>query len=293
MTTEEKAKAYNKAIQKAKDYYNEKTKINSEISKVLELIFPELKESEDERIRKALFKLALDTDNYKELKEKALAWLEKQGKQKPNNNIELKFKVGDYLVNDYCKGKVIALTDDAYLLDTKQGIPFSCEHKAHLWTIQDAKDGNILVNGSNIFIFHYIYDKRIMGYCHVNTDDGRFYDDTCKIECFGLIDDIVKPATEEQCDSLIKAMTEAGYVFDFDKREFKKIEHSNEESNKFEPFYSFKNDNEYMCESIINVLTNNTVLGSKGREIYSKYIEWLKSLRDIKILVEKGDEIKK
>ena len=75
---------------------------------------------------------------------KKQTWLEKQGKKKTTNKVEPKFKVDDWIANDYCTGKVIALTDDAYLLDSGQGIPFSCEHNVHLWTIADAEaDSNI------------------------------------------------------------------------------------------------------------------------------------------------------
>ena len=55
---------------------------------VLENTFPELKESEDERIRKALLELVHDTTgdelwvDYNVHKEDALAWLEKQGEKK-------------------------------------------------------------------------------------------------------------------------------------------------------------------------------------------------------------------
>jgi hypothetical protein len=66
--------------------------------------FPELKESEDERmvkfIKKQLFNIKKTiTDNYKldtELTD-AIAWLEKQGKQKPNDN-EPKFHEGEWVV---------------------------------------------------------------------------------------------------------------------------------------------------------------------------------------------------
>jgi hypothetical protein len=94
----------------------------------------------------------------------------------------------------------------------------------HLWTIQDAKDGDVLVNGSNIFIFHFINGTRLMGYYHVNIDNGRFYDDLGKNECFCLIDGIVTPATKEQRDILERSMTNAGYRWDVDKKELKKIE---------------------------------------------------------------------
>lgn len=148
----------------------------------------------------------------------------KQGEQKPVDKVEQKFKVGDFIANDYCLGKVIEITNDAYLLDTGQGIPFSYEHNAHLWSINDAKNGDVLVNGSNIFIFHFLNDTRLMGYCHVNIDNGRFYDDLGKNECFCLIDGIVTPATKEQRDLLFQKMKEAGYKWDSEKKELKKIE---------------------------------------------------------------------
>ena len=64
-----------------------------------------------------------------------------------------------------------------------------------------------------------------MGYCHVNTDDGRFYDDIGKNECFCLIDAVVNPATKEQCNLLFQKMHEAGYEWwDAKKKELRKIE---------------------------------------------------------------------
>ena len=50
-------------------------------------IFPELKESEDEKVEKAIFGMVYDSDNelwssYDVTKSDVLAWLEKQGKQK-------------------------------------------------------------------------------------------------------------------------------------------------------------------------------------------------------------------
>ena len=48
----------------------------------IEYIFPELKESEDERIREKICKLLWDNAPYEEAQE-YIAWLEKQGEQKP------------------------------------------------------------------------------------------------------------------------------------------------------------------------------------------------------------------
>ena len=92
----------------------------------------------------------------------------------------------------------------------------------HLWTIQDVKDGDVLVNGSNIFIFYFINNRRLMGYCHVNMNDGNFYNDIGRIECFCTIDAPVTPATKEQRDVLMKAINDAGYEWDIEKKELKK-----------------------------------------------------------------------
>ena len=86
MTQEEKAKTYDKALEKAKGIHS----FSSDIAEIkrMEQIFPELAESEDEKIRKALLDLfkienfngyialnGIDVDD-------VIAWLEKQGEQR-------------------------------------------------------------------------------------------------------------------------------------------------------------------------------------------------------------------
>ena len=61
----------------------------------LETLIPELKESEDERIRKAICACIIDINNdwitlHGASKEEALAWLEKQKEQKPAEKVESK-----------------------------------------------------------------------------------------------------------------------------------------------------------------------------------------------------------
>ena len=78
MTTEEKARAYDEALKRA-DSLTEKYGGRD----FAEYIFPELKESDDERIRKALYEFISDTlgdefDGYDFNKREALAYLEKQ-----------------------------------------------------------------------------------------------------------------------------------------------------------------------------------------------------------------------
>lgn len=76
MTDKEKAKAYDEALKYAKMYYKENKDYNAGF---LPIIFPELAESEDERIRKSIIHI-LQVGGYMspEEKGKAFAYLEKQ-----------------------------------------------------------------------------------------------------------------------------------------------------------------------------------------------------------------------
>lgn len=75
MTQEQKAKAYDEAIERAKTLYNS-VFVNNDI---LEQIFPELAESEDERIRQRIIKaIRLRADDMNEEWSDEIAWLEKQ-----------------------------------------------------------------------------------------------------------------------------------------------------------------------------------------------------------------------
>ncbi len=83
MTLEEKARAYDEALERAKMFHSHM--VSDGIRCAVEEIFPELAESEDERIRKALIEMVHDTTcdelwvDYNIHKEEALAWLERQG----------------------------------------------------------------------------------------------------------------------------------------------------------------------------------------------------------------------
>ena len=86
MTLEEKAKAYDRALEIAKVWC--KLDNNDLSNDDLETLFPELKKSEDERISKEIIKYLEQTVPHHHrdevLKSKEwIAWLEKQGEQKP------------------------------------------------------------------------------------------------------------------------------------------------------------------------------------------------------------------
>lgn len=84
MKQEEKARAYDKALAKAKEQYN--YPCMRSCMGILEEIFPELKESEDEKMRKELIRAFKSLNTIKVWngieRNDILAWLEKQAEQK-------------------------------------------------------------------------------------------------------------------------------------------------------------------------------------------------------------------
>lgn len=234
LSIEEKAKAYDELFVKAQQIYNKENDVL--ILHTVEDLFPEIKESDGERIRKVLIDLVKcnERSGYTLLNnvttDSMLAWLEKQGEQKPADKVEPKFKTGAWIVTSYGKvNQVIAVDEDGdgFTLDDDTYFSGSWEDMYHLWAIADAKNGDVLVcigkYGQEIGIIkEYVgkyccCDKCFETYCFVDWD-GIFRTG----EYMGSKE--IYPATKEQRDTLMKAMADAGYTFDFEKKELKKIE---------------------------------------------------------------------
>lgn len=97
----------------------------------------------------------------------------------------------------------------------------SCESESYLWTIQDAKDGDILAFDDNtIVIFKDLYNKTTFHtYCHI--EDGVF--SVSKFDCPDWWDIKFKPATKEQSDFLFQKIKEAGYKWDEETKTLEKL----------------------------------------------------------------------
>lgn len=90
MTIEEKAKRYDEAVERAKSKIkNDKDHVLYE-DDIIEL-FPVLKESEDERVRKELLAVVGDLVLPNEQQSRFVAWLEKQGEQNPYSGVSFKY----------------------------------------------------------------------------------------------------------------------------------------------------------------------------------------------------------
>jgi len=267
LTIEQKAKAYDEAYKKVAIRFG---------SNVADEIFPELAESDDERIRKELIEFVKSRLAGFPQCERFIAWLKKMGEHlkfcktiqvgdrvtrneggvlvnisqlkrvakprrtKPADKVEpnFNFKVGQWIV---ATGKCVYLivkidsfnvtlvdtNDDEYVFDA------SSLDDAHEWTIADAKDGDVLASElcDSIILFRGIKNNNVDFYCDYDFSKIDIPGDRFSVnngQHYGNIEDSkdFHPATKEQRDVLMKAMTDAGYIFDFDKKELKKIEQS-------------------------------------------------------------------
>lgn len=118
MTQEEKAKAYDEALERAKAYH--RNELAGSKKEMMEYIFPELAESEDERIRRTLVeyfgpKVQLDFVRGIPI-QKIRDWLEKQKEQKPNQSEEEReyVKTLKELVSDFIRDSGGGISDVAY-----------------------------------------------------------------------------------------------------------------------------------------------------------------------------------
>ena len=276
---------YNEALERAKGAHNSAKsdkengvtdKITEYTIQLTETIFPELKVSDNERIRKELIDFVKshlagfpqcekyiawierqgDANKeywrgYREGKKEILdkyAELEKQGEQKSIDAVEPRFHEGDWVVWD---NKISCLVDNIYqgkeslmytIIDTNNMLrTYSVkgfDNNAHLWTIGDAKDGDVLATDTFIFIFKSIdNDNGVHYYCHccqwaISDHDttNQFYVAAYQT-IMGSVDNGIShysPATKGQRDLLFAKMKEAGYEWNAETKELKQIEQTTE-----------------------------------------------------------------
>lgn len=152
------------------------------------------------------------------------------------NKVEPKFKVGDWIVwQDKCYK--VNYNGCGYELIDQNGLSTSLEYgnidkNARLWTIQDAKDGDVLVHSSFMFDdFIFIYNNTSIpqAYCYYSNERNRFIIEDRGHHCPWNMQEVT-PVTKEQRDLLFQKMKEAGYEWDADKKELKKLV-----LNRFDP----------------------------------------------------------
>lgn len=232
---------YNEALKRAAIMYKSEDK---SLKKSLEQIFPELRGDEDEKIRKALIEYIKKMSGdyiYGIPVEDTINWLERQSKQTQEAineekvdkdiKIESKFKTGDWIVktdktsfsNDSNFARIIKVDKKKYWFDT--GTYLKAEHIRH-WTIEDAKEGDVLANEYHILILKdliYGDDKAprfVKAYCGIDADGDFVISDDNWYFCDAFH---IHPATEDQRKLLFKKMESDGYKWDSENRRLTKL----------------------------------------------------------------------
>ena len=316
MTQEEKARAYDKAIERANELYDEHER------DIALLIFPELKESKDERIRKELIKYFTKGKEYLSLipysKDECIAWLEKQGEKKEEvtvigngsnsvsvsdgntsvtskkvvsqptaySTIEPKFKVGDWVIDKQDIVHQIAnvienvtyhtygydIVDGGYFNDNTEGV--------RLWTIQDAKAGDVLVSRFNQpFIYNGKCNNYTVGaYCGVDSEGTGVFG-SGRGTGWTVVEGVT-PATKEKREILFAKIKEAGFKWDAKKKELKKISQRMISAEAKEAILEQKPVWSEEDEKMFNTALDMIEWYSGKNESKSRAVsDWLKSLR--------------
>jgi hypothetical protein len=104
-------KKYKEALNKAKDMLS-----NKEVRREnIEYLFPELKENEDERIRKELIGFLLNIPNSNYTCEEMALWLEKQG-------VQPRYNIGDVICDKLCTTLNNEAQPNMEIVDIKNGM---------------------------------------------------------------------------------------------------------------------------------------------------------------------------
>ena len=191
-TIEEKAQAYDKAIKLIKENLvalNDITETGKEV---------------------------IDIQSVKNYLYRAFPELEyKNNKQKSADKTNSKFHKGQWIT---CKGLntalIINIVDDKYeveFFDGAKAFPYIdyIDRLFHLWTIEDAKDGDVLAGRDCFVLFKKLHVLNIECYCtYYYINIPCFHVDTLQYKRN------FQPATKEQCDLLFQKVKEYGYEWD-------------------------------------------------------------------------------
>ena len=190
--------------------------------------------------------------------------------------IEPKFKVGDWIISSVLGTAHIIGTNDSNefqleYIDGKQ--KFSSidyvNYAYDKWTINNVKDGDVLFTSSSAcsdtFVFKSI-DEKGNAECYFAYDSEDGFTEG-KYHFIGSASDC-KPATKAQCDFLMKAMKDARYEWDSEKKELKKLVEpkfkvGDKIANRFRKYVGASGS-----QAIISEITDNKYIFTDGSYIF-------------------------
>ena len=143
-----------------------------------------------------------------------------------------KFKIDDWIVYQDTVWKIdnIALKNYYEMLSVNNNVTTrmieDVDSIAHLWTIEDAKDGDVLANhialNSEYFLFQKLNSKNsFIAHCKYHFIG---YDCLCVYNNLSYSIEDVVPATKSQREMLFKKISDKGYLWDIKNKQLKKKE---------------------------------------------------------------------
>lgn len=170
--------------------------------------------------------------------------LENQDEQKSSDKEVPKFQEGDWVVYDKYNendiDKIVKFDNDKVSFESGDWVYIKqLNEDFRLWTINDAKPGDVLAmswreddnSWEKIIIFKKYHNKGVKGLYNMPCVEG--YGNTFRNGKLIINEEVpyysktwtvnLHPATKEQHELLFQKMHEAGYTFDFEKKEPKKL----------------------------------------------------------------------
>ena len=156
---------------------------------------------------------------------------------------EPEFKDGDWVVNKFGDvWRIDSFDKKNYQVSDEKGnynyFPISKQDEMRLWTIDDAKAGDVLVaSDGSIFIFASVVDCACKHYVALETDGAININEGLKH--YYETSEAAHPATKEQRELLFSKLKEAGYEWNAKKLKLKKIKPKfwSDDVNIFNGFY--------------------------------------------------------
>lgn len=230
----------------------------------IEYIFPELKESEDERVKRILYSISSKMARHRVLiftEEEfqcfdawSNAWIKERCNKPVDKSIETKpkFNVGDWVIinNDKIDLDLISfdyldlnspllITDfdvdgQHYKVEDVNGKSYYprmefIENRYHLWTFEDAKDGDVFAcynRMSDDFDYIFIYNKAefFRAYCYYSKKEDDVILEDGKGVYFSYNRKFLELATKKQRDFLWSRLKKKHFEWDDKNKTFTRID---------------------------------------------------------------------
>lgn len=241
-----------------------------------------------------IYQMSMNTNMVAGAKEKAinaiskmcigelLGFVEKQGEKV--NEIKPIFNVGNWITNGEEIGQVIKWNHPNCIgyktnYGTEAAFNKAYISKWHLWTIQDAKDGDVLVSQYNKpFIYNGNYNEYNVGaYCGILCDGSMFIEANCV--CQWAANKKITPATKEQRDLLFAKMKEEGYKWNAKEKRVLQLQSKQEWNEKDEKMLNSIIEDTAL-PYVVNLPQYSTEEKIKLYESSKAKENWLRSLKE-------------